>query len=248
MYHNFSGPGKTSAGAVTVNALREQLTYLRDHFHIVPLACIPQRLNEGRPFDNFTVALTVDDGRRNFYEFLFPLLQEFAMPATFFVVSSFIRGEDWVWTDKVLWLSDQPSAPHELSPGEIANLFGLLNRMRPEIRNAHIETIAARMGVTLPHEAPREYAPCTWSELREMADSGLVEIGSHSATHPILSSITDEEAWRELTVSRSQIEEGDKLVPFVFPTESPGTIAPAKCDRSWMPDTVVQLSQAPDWS
>jgi peptidoglycan/xylan/chitin deacetylase (PgdA/CDA1 family) len=57
-----------------------------------------------------------------------------------------------------------------------------------------------------------------------MADSGLVEIGSHTVTHPILSSITDEECRRELAESRRQIEEsvGRKVRSFCFPNGMPG--------------------------
>jgi peptidoglycan/xylan/chitin deacetylase (PgdA/CDA1 family) len=146
------------------------------------------------------------------------------MPATLFVVSSFIRREDWIWTDKVLWLSEQPARPIELSPQRIDSLFGLLNRMRPEARNARIEDMAGAMGLSIPREIPSKYAPCSWSQLREMAHSGLVEIGSHTATHPILASLTDEESWQELTVSRTQIEEGlgRKVRSFCFPNGKPG--------------------------
>ena len=230
MYHNFCAPGETSAGAVTVTALRNQLAYLRRHFRVVPLARILEQLTTGKPLDNLMVALTVDDGRRNFYDFFFPLLKEFAMPATFFVVSSFIRREDWVWTDKVLWLSCQPSRPSELSPGNIEGFFGMLNRLRPEVRNARIAALATRINLAIPREAPAEYAPCSWAELREMADSGLVEIGSHTVTHPILSSIADEESWGEITLSRAQIQEGlgREVRFFCFPNGKAGDYRPSQ--------------------
>jgi peptidoglycan/xylan/chitin deacetylase (PgdA/CDA1 family) len=224
MYHNFSGLNETRTDAVNSTALRRQLAYLRRHFRVVPLTCIFERLKTGRPLDKLTVALTIDDGRRNFYEFMFPLLKEFEIPATFFVVSSFIQREDWVWTDKVLWLSEQPSRPGELSADKIEVLFAKLNRLRPEARTAFIEAMAASIGVFIPGEAPPKYAPCSWSELREMADSGLVEIGSHTVTHPILATLTEEESWSELTVSRAQIEEalGRRVESFCFPNGKPG--------------------------
>jgi len=223
MYHNFSGPGHIGGDAVNTVDLRRQLAYLRRHFEVVPLASIFERLKTGAPFHRLTVALTIDDGRRNCYEFLFPLLKEFGFPATFFVVSSFIRREDWIWTDKVLWLSERPSRPTELSAGNIDRLFANLSRLRPETRNAVIESMAKRMNQQLPREAPSQYAPCDWNELREMADSGLVEIGSHTVTHPIFSSLTEEESWHELTLSRAQIEDGMSrpVRCFCFPNGKP---------------------------
>lgn len=233
MYHNFCGPAEAGADAVSVAVVRNQLAYLRRNFRVAPLARVLEQLNSGQPLDSHTVVLTIDDGRRNCYEFLFPLLVEFAMPATFFVVSSFIRREDWLWTDKVLWLSEQPSRPGELSSARIDGFFESLNRMRPEARNANIAATAARMDVSIPAEPPAKYAACSWNELREMADSGLVEIGSHTATHPILASITDEESLRELTLSRAQIQEGmgKQIRSFCFPNGKPGDYRPSQIQQ-----------------
>ena len=224
MYHNFSDSSEADSDSVTVSAARSQFEYLQRHFHVLPLSRIVEQLRSGSPLDRRTVALTIDDGRRNCYEFLFPLLKEFCFPATFFVVSSFIRGEDWLWTDKVLWLSEQRGRPSELAPDKIEAFFGMLNQMRPEDRNARIEAIAAAMEVSVPTAPPIKYAPCSWGQLREMANSELVEIGSHTVTHPILASVTDEECWQELTVSRTQIEEGlgREITSFCFPNGKPG--------------------------
>jgi peptidoglycan/xylan/chitin deacetylase (PgdA/CDA1 family) len=233
MYHNFSGLNGADPDALNVEGIRRQFTYLRRHFRVVPLLQLVEQLGSGRKLDRHMVALTIDDGRRNCYEFLFPLLKEFGMPATFFVVSSFIRGEDWIWTDKVIWLSEQPNPPEELVPGTLGGVFRSLNRMRPEERNARIEAMAKSTGATIPRTAPAKYTPCSWSELREMADSGLMEIGSHTVTHPILSSVTDEESWDELTRSRSQIEEGvgRAVNCFCFPNGMPGDYRPSQIQQ-----------------
>src|SRR5271166_674669 len=219
LYHNFSGSSEAHTNEVSVIAARTQLEYLRRHFHIVPLSRLIEQLRSGVPLQSHTVALTIDDGRRNCYEFFFPLLKEFGMPATFFVVSSFIRREGWVWADKVLWLSEQPHRLSELASDRIEDCFEILNHMRPELRDARIESIAREMGVSIPKEPPLKYAPCSWGELREMVDSGLVEIGSHSVTHSTLASLTDQESWQELTMSRAQIEEGlgKEVRCFCFP-------------------------------
>jgi len=245
MYHNFRGPGEADENALNVVDARRQFEYLRRYFHVVPLHHIVDQLTSSQGFDSNTVAITIDDGRRNCYEFLFPLLREFDFPATFFVVSSFISGQAWIWTDKVLWLSEQQSRAggrmcrtyEELAPGNLDSLFRTLSRMRPEVRNEQVETMVAKAGISLPAPPPAKYAPCSWAELREMSDSGLVEIGSHTVTHPSLSSITDDECWRELTESRRQIEEGvgRKVRSFCFPNGMP---------RDYRPSQVRQLADA----
>jgi peptidoglycan/xylan/chitin deacetylase (PgdA/CDA1 family) len=224
MYHNFSAAGVRDPDALNVDGIRTQFQYLREHFQVVPLLELAQQLAHGEKLADSTVVLTIDDGRRNCYEFLFPLLKEFELPATFFVVSSFIRGEDWIWTDKVLWLKEQAGHPEELDNTRLASTFQSLNRMRPEARNQQIDAWAERAAVSIPQKAPPKYAPCSWSELQEMSDSGLLEVGSHTVSHPILSTISDEASWDELTRSRAQIEEGmgKKVACFCFPNGLPG--------------------------
>jgi peptidoglycan/xylan/chitin deacetylase (PgdA/CDA1 family) len=58
----------------------------------------------------------------------------------------------------------------------------------------------------------------------------LVEIGSHTVTHPILASVTDEISWGELTASRAQIEEsiGRTVRYFCFPNGQPGDYRPSQ--------------------
>jgi peptidoglycan/xylan/chitin deacetylase (PgdA/CDA1 family) len=233
MYHNFSGPGGTDPDALNVEGIRRQFIYLRRHFQVVPLLHLAEQLASGRKLDRHLVALTIDDGRRSCYEFLFPLLKEFELPATFFVVSSFIRGEDWIWTDKVIWLSEQCNRPEDLAPGKIESTFRFLNQIRPEERNARIEAMAKSIGAAIPSAVPAKYAPCSWTELREMADSGLMEIGSHTVTHPILSSVTDEESWDELTRSRAEIEEGigRSVNCFCYPNGKSGDYRPSQVQQ-----------------
>jgi peptidoglycan/xylan/chitin deacetylase (PgdA/CDA1 family) len=222
MYHNFSEGSEPDA--VSITAIRDQLEHLCHHFCVVPLSEIVSRLRSRKAFGSRLVALTIDDGRRNFYELMFPLLRKFSLPATLFVVSSFINREDWIWTDKVLWLSGQPNRPAELATQRLDSFFRKLNQLTPEVRSEVITQLAARMEVNIPQAPPPKFEPCTWKQLREMVDSGLVEIGSHTITHPILASISDEESWQEVVASRVQIEQaiGRKIRYFCYPNGQRG--------------------------
>ena len=229
MYHNFAESNETNQDAVCVDALRKQLSCLRRKFKVVPLRTIAEHLTRGMELDPLCVAVTIDDGRRNCYQVLFPLLKEFGIPATLFVVTSFIEGEDWIWTDKVLWLSARSQMP-ELASDVIDDQFARLNRLRPEMRNSWIEEAARCAGCSIPKSPPEAYSPCSWSELGEMADSGLLEIGSHTVSHPILASITEAESWDELTNSRLQIQRrlGRPALSFCFPNGKGGDYSAAQ--------------------
>jgi len=233
MYHNFCADGEAISGSISVSALRSQLEYLREFFNVVPLSRLLSQMRAGVPLDSHTVVLTIDDGRRNCYQYLFPLLCEFQMPATFFVVSSFVEERSWIWTDRVLWLASRQKSARLFLPDRLDRIFTHLNRVVPEFRNAQIEALGQAVGVRIPEKPPDRFAPCTWSELREMADSGLVEIGSHTISHPILSTLSEQESWLELTESRASLERGlgGGVSAFCFPNGKTDDFLPIHVDQ-----------------
>jgi peptidoglycan/xylan/chitin deacetylase (PgdA/CDA1 family) len=60
--------------------------------------------------------------------------------------------------------------------------------------------------VSLPDTPPAEFAAIDWDQAREM-DQSVVEIGSHTATHPILTNVDAERLERELSESRARLED-----------------------------------------
>jgi peptidoglycan/xylan/chitin deacetylase (PgdA/CDA1 family) len=86
-YHSVDDSG--SALSISPAAFRRHLEILSaGNFQVLPLSRLP-----GVPG---SVALTFDDGYRNFLSSALPLLQEFRMPATVFVVSGRCGGyNDW---------------------------------------------------------------------------------------------------------------------------------------------------------
>jgi len=231
-YHNFCGDAETIPGSISVSALRRQLEYLRESFHVVPLSRLVSQIKAGQPLDSHSVVLTIDDGRRNCYQYLFPLLREFRMPATLFVVSSFVEGKSWIWTDKVLWLSSHQKT-FGVRPDRLNAIFAHLMRVPPDARDAQIEALGLATGVRIPEKPPVPFAPCTWAELREMADSGLVEIGSHTVSHPIMSTLSEQESWLELTESRASLERGlqGRISAFCFPNGKSGDYQPIHVEQ-----------------
>src|SRR5271165_26936 len=121
-YHNFSDHGETRPNEVNISAARAQLEYLRRHFRVVPLSRLVEQLASGAPLEPYSVALTVDDGRHNVYDLFFPLLKEFEMPATFFVVSSFTAGRLGVDGQGIVAVG-AVAGPWRTRPGQNCGLF-----------------------------------------------------------------------------------------------------------------------------
>jgi peptidoglycan/xylan/chitin deacetylase (PgdA/CDA1 family) len=89
-------------------------------------------------------------------------------------------------------------------------------------RRAWLEQLSEELGIQVPYEAPPEYEPLQWDEVREAAAGGM-EFGAHTRTHPILSMMAgDRELSLEIAGSKRRIEEqlGRAVDHFCYPNGS----------------------------
>lgn len=72
---------------------------------------------------------------------------------------------------------------------------------------------------TILEENGEKLIPMTWSNIREMHGSGLIEIGAHTHTHRILSKLPFDEAKLEINKSKSILENmiGCEIRHFAYP-------------------------------
>lgn len=232
-YHRFCE--REDGVRVSARAFAEQLEYLSAHYTLVPLSQMAMSLAGSRPIPARMAAITIDDGYHDAYDIAFPLLRKHRAPATVFVVSDFVEGRIWLWTDKARYLiartSGQPrtitieerALDVDLSSdaGRLAAAVKIntaLKVLSEEARDAAIHRLAGELNVFLPDQPPVEFSSISWQQAREMAANG-VEIGSHTVTHPILPGLSDERLRQELHQSKACIEAklGRKAETFCYP-------------------------------
>lgn len=101
MYHNIGYPpgGKDPLGLyVSTGMFRFQMWYLKTAgFRVVPLKDIADFIH-GRFTQQKIVALTFDDGYKDFYDNAYPILRACNFPSTVFLVSDHI-GEQNLWEE-----------------------------------------------------------------------------------------------------------------------------------------------------
>jgi len=68
------------------NQLRDKMAWLVDTYEVVAVSEVFKSTPHGRP----RVALTFDDGYQSWYDVAAPILEEFSVPAVFFVCSGFV--------------------------------------------------------------------------------------------------------------------------------------------------------------
>jgi peptidoglycan/xylan/chitin deacetylase (PgdA/CDA1 family) len=90
---------------VTPESFRAQLQYLADAgYHPVTLTDLYLYFTQGYPLPDKPVALTFDDGYRDAYEVVFPMLLDYGFPGTFFVLASPMHYES---ADYITWAQAQ---------------------------------------------------------------------------------------------------------------------------------------------
>lgn len=232
-YHRFS---ECEDGArISARAFEEQLEYLSAHYTLVPLSQMAGKLTGRQPIPSRMAAVTIDDGYQDAYDIAFPLLRKYRVPATVFVVSDFVAGRIWLWTDKARYLTERAVGGRQVitidgqfleldlsraaTRAAAARKINAALKLLPEqTRDAALARLGCELKVSLPEQPPPEFGSICWQQAREMAANG-VEIGSHTATHPILPRLGDERLQQEMRQSKEHIETelGRKVETFCYP-------------------------------
>jgi peptidoglycan/xylan/chitin deacetylase (PgdA/CDA1 family) len=213
MYHRFSdGP-----------ALARQCAHIRQYYRPISMAAVAEWQHSGRSLEPYAAAVTVDDGYRDFLEVAHSIFASYEIPVTVFLVSDFMDGKCWLWFDRVVFAFQHArvsSAKIVLPGGEVLS-YKLDSRSTRTEAGCRLATRATRLHeaerlnlvselpklleADVPVEAPPEYRPLSWSEVRSLAARG-VEFGAHTKTHPILSALPLEQLEDEIAGSKARIE------------------------------------------
>lgn len=210
--------------------LARQCEHIRRYFKPVPLSFVAESLRTGSPLPDYSVAVTVDDGYRDFILHGQPVFSQYEIPVTVFLITGFIDGELWPWWDQLTYMfrrTQQTTVPFAGTDLPIAGdllrvidrVAKALKRMPNSERFEVIGKLQQSLAVELPKHVPSEYEPLRWDEVRRLSAMG-VEFGCHTRTHPILSQVSDQDQLREeIAGSKQRLDEhlGFPSLHFAYP-------------------------------
>ena len=188
-----------------------------------------------------SVVITFDDGYADNLHQAKPLLERYNIPATVFVISRYVGSEREFWWDEMERLILQPdilpdslgllirAQPFEWtssgSPGDgqasRQSLYhGLWRRFRflkEDERRVLLDQLQAWSHAEAVSRST--HRPISAGELLALGEGELIEIGSHTATHPFLSKLSAASQEEELRQSRRCLEEivGLRVTSFSYP-------------------------------
>ena len=91
---------------VSADTFQRQAAFLKERFHVVPLAELVERIETGRSVGG-CCAITFDDGWHDNFTQAFPVLKEFQLPATVFLATGFIGTDRLFWPEELCFYLQQ---------------------------------------------------------------------------------------------------------------------------------------------
>ncbi len=228
-YHGVLETGSenyVNRNCVSKEMFEKQMHWLKKKYRPVHLCELVQMIKGEKMLLENVVAVTFDDGFHNNFKVAFPVLQKYGIPATIFVTTDFIgtKGAK-LWTeriDSIIYSAtirrlrlpiDDAEGTFDISTPE--NKIKSSDRIRKLLksksrseRERHIMMLEKQIdGVrNFLDEMDERYAFLQWDEISQMAGSGLIEIGSHTCSHSILSTLSHDDVKAELLNAKIALE------------------------------------------
>jgi peptidoglycan/xylan/chitin deacetylase (PgdA/CDA1 family) len=216
----------------TPRAFSADLRYLRRHHRVLSHNEAMELIETGRPFPPDAVLLTFDDGYRECFTEVRPLLLEHRLPAVFFIPSELVGNRNLAYRNTVaLCLARLAALDRRRQRTVMKRLEDILGRPLAS-REAALRAVAApaasggktRERICRELEVdPRKYLErerpyLEEEEVKKLAADGFT-IGGHSRFHTRLDGLGEGELEEEIFRSTRAVMEisGQTRAPFAFP-------------------------------
>lgn len=205
---------------------------LARNFNLLPLGEAVKLLVAGR-LPARAACITFDDGYADNVEVALPILTRYSAPATFFIATDFLDGGR-MWNDSIIEAVRRAKGEEvdctELGLGRyrlgsteqrrltIDSLLAWLKYLPQPERDEKVSRISEIVGAELPsHLMMRS------EHVRYLHDQGM-EVGAHTASHPILARLSDAAARTEIVRGRERLEQliNAPVRLFAYPNGKPG--------------------------
>ncbi|MBL9000941.1 MAG: polysaccharide deacetylase family protein [Phycisphaerae bacterium] len=217
--------------SLTPDVFGAQLQWLSEHARVMPVSEALETIggratSKGRPI----VCVTFDDGYWDNAAIAAPLLDAHRMRGTFYITTGFVLRGAMLWFDRAasFWAQDPVVCAEVLAgsadrkavrkPGSFSDWMSLL---KDEPEGERVEVLRRVERVLGAAEWTDLNRPMTVGEARSLASGGH-EIGSHSVSHPILTTVDDGVLPSELRESGDELRRvlGCPIPGFCYPNGS----------------------------
>jgi len=204
-------------GHTSVSEVEKAILTLKKRYDIISMDDAVSQLDK-IGVKKESVVLTFDDGFKDNFKYLLPVLQKHQVPATYYINSSVISTDRNLWFQSVINYFfavegdsvkiDLTNKEYELSTSikRYSSAFDFMQYLqanyKPEEFHSVIESIAGDKA--LPDESDYHMS---WDDLSILAKEPLITLGAHSYNHYPLAYCNEEQSKFEIEKSVKDLEE-----------------------------------------
>lgn len=202
----------------SVQKFVNDLDFFLKHFTPITLRQLIEHLSGEGQLPQNPLMLSFDDGYRELYEIVFPILQKRGIPAVFFINTASIDNKQFIFDNKLSLLMEHLESKKRLSAERRKELSHF-----DFARALELENLCAREGLDTQSYLESVEPYLTSTQVTEMLGNGI-EIGSHSINHPPYFSLSLEEQLQQTLESLAFLGERFSLdySAFAFPGSDVG--------------------------
>ena len=205
---------------VSKEIFEKQIIHLKENYNIVTLDNIYKSNLKKK------IAITFDDGYLDNLIYALPLLKKHNIPATIFITTSFINSKPILWWD-LLWKSlknyriidinfNNNNIKYKISSYyERVNVYKKLRKFILSLNNEDKDRFIKKI-CYINFESDLFL---NWDQVINLSKLDLITIGAHTMTHPPLSSLNENQAFKEIYNSKKILEKhiNKKVNLFAYP-------------------------------
>ncbi len=198
--------------------LEGHLQYLNKHYSIISVdEYIRWRKGEKRILPPNSLIITFDDGYRNNYTQLFPLLNKYDIPAVIFLPTAYIGKKQIAWYDMVAYCVSRTKKKNLIIDNQIFDVINdkqkieAIVKLKRKIRTAGavrtkiIAEVVKETGVNPTFCEEEDFLFLSWEQCKKIKKSKIT-FGSHSCTHEYMTDLSEEKLKKEMCESKKIIE------------------------------------------
>jgi peptidoglycan/xylan/chitin deacetylase (PgdA/CDA1 family) len=166
------------------------LDFFLKYYQPVSLGEVGEMIAQDKPFSGPSFYLSFDDGLREIYDFVAPILKQKGVPATFFINSAFVDNQALFYRYKASLLVDHFMSKN-WSEATQKKVFSILDDtdipgglMKVTYQNQQVlDDVAAIAGYDFEHFLQMYRPYLTSEQIQSLIEDGFT-IGGHSVDHP----------------------------------------------------------------
>lgn len=211
-----------------IDNFEAQLDCVKKNYNVISA----QELLDNNEFDN-AVIVTFDDGLKNVYDHALQLLKERDLAAIIFVLPELSEKGQPIWPDMIrdIFLNTSADAidlteyglsafkvKNKSSEQRVAMAGQLVEKLKETESDQRLQVLSLlenKYGTPLEKFNP-EYKLMNPDEIKELANGDIIEIGPHTNTHPILSTMCIEDQFKEVAGCLEQLDKNNIKHTMIF--------------------------------